>query len=83
MTQAALQTGLTGMQNSYRNMMESANQVVHGAATRSAGPTTSAMPADAITPLVEMMVEERLFTASAAVVSSSDRTLGTLLDVVA
>lgn len=83
MIQPALQTGLTGMQNSYRNMTEAASRLVHSGMPRTGDPATDGRRPDAATSLVEMMTEERIFTASAKVVSTSDRTLGTLLDATA
>lgn len=83
MIQPALQTGLTGMQNSYRNMTEAANRLVHSGMPRTGDAAPGGARPDAATSLVEMMTEERIFTASAKVVSTSDRALGTLLDATA
>lgn len=83
MIQPPLQTGLTGMQNSYRNMTEAANRLVHSGIPPAREAATGGARPDAATSLVEMMTAEHIFTASAKVVSTSDRALGTLLDATA
>lgn len=82
MIQTAMQTGLSGMQHSYRNMTEAAHRLVNTGLNENpaAGKTG---PADFATPMVEMMAAEHVFTASAKVVSTTDRALGTLLDTTA
>jgi 4-hydroxy-3-methylbut-2-en-1-yl diphosphate synthase IspG/GcpE len=82
MIHSALQTGLSGMQHSYRNMTEAASQLVHSGLT-GPGDDGTAATVDTATALVGMMAEEQIFTASAKVVSTSDRALGTLLDATA
>lgn len=83
MIQAATQTGLTGMQNSYRNMTEAADRLVRGGMHHTGEPGGDTGKPDTATSLVDMMSEERIFTASAKVVSTSDQALGRLLDATA
>ena len=75
---SAWQTGISGMQTSQQNMNRAAMDVVSSGTE--GGRTAGAVPAE---PLVDLMVQEKLFTASAKVVSTADEALGTLLDVTA
>lgn len=80
MIQAAMHTGLTGMQHSYRNMTEAATRLVDSVSSGPADPVTDGTIPDPATSMVRMMTEERIFTASAKVVSAADGALGMLLD---
>ena len=72
---SALRTGLNAMQQSQQNMQVAAHEVASSVGTENRAVNTEA--------LLDIKVEETLFTASAKVVSTADEALGKLLDVTA
>lgn len=78
-----LNIGLQGMQSSYQKITQSAHQIAN-----SGHVSTEALKTDAnnenlndlVTPAVDMLQEQHVFTASAKVVSIANETLGGLID---
>lgn len=71
--------GVTGMQNSSRSMLESANELVRSGVVNTPG----SKPVDIVEPIINIERQELLFDASAKVVKASDEVLGALLDTTA
>lgn len=75
----AMQNGFAGMQASQQGMARAAQELVGVGTTRrdSVNATSYAEP------LLDMKMEQRVFDASAKVVTATDESLGTLLDTMA
>ena len=74
---SVLNQGLSGIQQSQREMLNSANEIVQAGTTQRDSSTVQ----DIAEPLIEMKIQQQVFDASANVVKVADDTLGTLLDV--
>lgn len=76
MINSVLSAGVQGMQQSQRQINQSASEI--------AKVSTSQTPLNTATeltePLIDMKIEQNVFDASAKVVSSADAMLGVLLD---
>jgi len=71
------QQGVSGLQNSSRSIVESANQLVRSGTVERASTTTT----DIVEPLVNLRQQQQIFDASANVVKIADETLGALIDI--
>ncbi|WP_041324815.1 hypothetical protein [Saccharophagus degradans] len=97
MIHSVLNEGVKGMQASQREMQKAAHEIASTnipASTQAApqNPADAAIPpvseppksgrvGNIAEPIVELKRQELLFTASAAVVSTANKTIGSLLDV--
>ena len=72
-----LQQGLNGMQQSQREMLKSANEIVRAGTWE----RDKDSAVDITEPLIEMKLQQHVFDASAKVVQVADDTLGSLLDI--
>lgn len=72
---SALQQGLNGMQRSQAGVLDASQRI--------ASANLSTPTEDLVEPLIDLKVEELLFTASAKVVKTADDLIGSLLDVTA
>ena len=70
------QQGLSGLQNSSRSMVESANELVRSGTVERTASTT-----DIVEPLLNIYQQQHLFDASAKVVKVADQALGALIDI--
>lgn len=61
--------------------MQSARTEITQAAQQVAQVSVSGQPADAVTPLINMKVQQQVFDSSARVLEVADQALGSLLDV--
>lgn len=71
------QQGVSGLQNSTRSIVESANEIVLSGTLERAPTATT----DIVEPLVNIQREQHVFNASAQVVNIEDRALGALIDI--
>lgn len=71
------QQGVSGLQNSSRSIVESANQLVRSGTVERASTTTT----DIVEPLVNLRQQQQIFDASANVVKIADENLGALIDI--
>mgnify|MGYP003108994658 CR=1 FL=1 len=76
MINSVMQIGFTGMRNAYAGMVQSSQQIA-SAGTQEFG---ASMP-QLLENMVALKENQRLFDASAKVVTTSDQMLGTLLDL--
>ena len=94
MIHSVLNEGVKGMQASQREMQKAAHEIASAniPASTQAAPADAAIPpvseppksgtvGNIAEPIVELKRQELLFTASAAVVSTANKTIGSLLDV--
>lgn len=80
MLNSVLNQGLSGLQQSQREMVKAADQI---AKANAPGPNGSTLGnGDLATPTVEMVRQEHIFNASAKIVSVANNTLGSLIDAV-
>lgn len=80
MINSVLDQGLKGMQQSQRDMLQAADQIVKAKAPGPDGTTLG--DGDLAAPIVELKRQEHIFNASAKIVSVADKTLGSLIDAV-
>lgn len=71
------QQGVSGLQNSSRSMLESANEIVRSGIVEPTVP----MATDIVEPIVNVQKQQHLFDASAKVVKVADEALGALVDI--
>ncbi len=71
-------TGVNGMLRSYSNIAKDANTIARAGTTE---PESGDTLGDITTAIVDMKVNEHLFSANAKVVKTADDMLGTLLDI--
>ena len=74
---SVFQQGVTGMHNSSRSMLESANEIVRSGTLEPTAP----MATDIVEPIVNIHKQQHLFDASAKVVKVADQALGALIDI--
>lgn len=74
---SVMSQGVSGIQQSQREMVKSADQIARaGTINRDAENTM-----DLVEPLVQMKIQTHVFDASARVVETADKTLGSLLSI--
>ena len=74
---SVLQQGLNGIQQSQREMLKSANEIVKAGTTERENSDIT----DIAEPLIDMKIQQNVFDASAKVVQVADDMLGSLLDI--
>jgi len=74
---SVLQQGLTGMQQSQRAMLKSANEIVKAGTTAREDSGIIGI----VEPLIDMKIQQQVFDASAKIVKVADETVGSLLDI--
>ncbi len=77
MSVGLLNIGVTGMQQSLREMTKSADQIAGAVKTPAEDITLN----DISEPIINLKVQSHLFDASAKVVEAADTTIGALLDI--
>lgn len=77
MVAGVLGQGLMGMQQSAREMAKSADQIAKSVTT----PAEDIVLSDISEPIINLMIQQHVFDASAKVVEAADNTIGALLDV--
>jgi flagellar hook-associated protein FlgK len=71
------QQGISGMQNSSRSIVESANEIVLSG-TLERAPMAST---DIVEPMLKIQQEQHVFNASAMIIDVADQALGALIDI--
>lgn len=71
------QQGVSGLHDSSRSIVESANELVRSG-TMERAPTAST---DIVEPMIEMAQQQHVFNASAEVVKTADEALGALINI--
>ena len=77
MSVGLLNIGVTGMQQSLREMAKSADQIAGAVKTPAEDITLN----DISEPIVNLKMQRHVFDASAKVVEAADNTIGALLDI--
>lgn len=78
---SVLNAGVQGLQQSQTKINRAANEIAQAPVNREPVQQTPLQTTTELTePLIEMRLEQRIFDASAKVVSTADNMLGTLLD---
>ncbi len=71
------QQGVSGLHNSSRSVVESANELVRSGTVERASTASS----DIVEPLIKIREQQHVFNASAQVVDVADEALGALIDI--